>query len=111
MTIDEQLKLLAEQECPQEIDVVDKVMSRIESEHGKHIQPSPAHSRAAKIWRYAGITAAAAVVALVAVNILFVNNSNNTIPGVSPATGNQGQFFATIEDAAVEDTLPVATNL
>ncbi len=69
MNIDEQLKQLSQQTCPRQVDVVDSVMAHVRQH--PYLQPvaapSAVHRRRWVPW--ASLTAAAAAVALVVVNI------------------------------------------
>lgn len=68
MNIDEQLKQLAQQTCPKQVDVVDSVMAEVR----KHPYLQPATKPVVRRVRWvpwASLTAAAAVVGLVVVNI------------------------------------------
>ena len=69
MNIDEQLKQLSQQTCPQQVDVVDSVMAEVRKH--PYLQPvaKPATHSSRRWVPWATLTAAAAAVGLVVVNI------------------------------------------
>ena len=101
MTIEQQLDELAGLEYPKKVDVVDQVMAEVE----KKPYLRPVHKQVR--WQRIGTIAAAAVVALVAVNVVVFNSSNtdNSSQGISIAPDND---WSTVEEEAI-DTNKTAT--
>lgn len=68
MNIDEQLKQLAQQTCPKQVDVVDSVMAEVRKH--PYLQPvaTPVAPRKTRWVPWASLSAAAAVVGLVVLN-------------------------------------------
>lgn len=104
MTIEQQLDELACLEYPKKVDVVDQVMAEV----GKKPYLRPAHKNVR--WRYIGTIAAAAVVALVAVNVVVFNtrSNDNSGVGVSIVADND---WNTVEEEAVDTNKTIATNI
>lgn len=69
MNIDVQLKQLAQQTCPKQVDVVDSVMAEVRKH--PYLQPvaAPAAPRKTRWVPWASLSAAAAVVGLIVLNI------------------------------------------
>lgn len=66
MNIDEQLQELKNQRCPKEVDVVDSVMAQVRT-----LKPVAKPRVRPVVWRSIALTAAAAVAALVVMNVAF----------------------------------------
>ena len=97
MTLEQQLDELAGQEYPKKVDVVDRVMAEVE----KKPYLRPVHRRVN--WQRITAVAAAAVVALVAVNVVVFNNHSYDNNGVG-STIAQDNDWNTVEEA-VNDTV------
>lgn len=104
MTIEQQLDELSGLEYPKKVDVVDQVMAEVSKK--PYLRPVHKNVR----WQRIGTIAAAAVVALVAVNVaVFGNRSNdNSGVGVSIAADND---WNTIEEEAVDTNKAINTNI
>lgn len=97
MTIEDTLEQLSRQQYPHQVDVVERVMAQVE----KHPYLRPMHRRAVN-WQRIGAVAAAAVVALVAVNVtLFHDNYDNEGMGSMIAQVNDYSTWNTVEESAV----------
>ncbi len=72
MTIEEQLKRLAAEEYRGRVDVVDAVMAEVQ----KHPYLQPAVKKSRVNWRLVSMAAAAAVAALVVVNVAVANSAS-----------------------------------
>lgn len=97
MNIDEQLKQLASVEYPKRVDVVDAVMTEVQ----KHPYLQPAARRRVN-WRLVSMAAAAAVAALVVVNVVAVGNKNYDEEGMGNmiAQLNDYSSWNTVEQVA-----------
>lgn len=95
MTIEQQLDELAGLEYPKKVDVVDQVMAEVE----KKPYLRPVHGRVN--WRNVSTIAAAAVVALVAINVVVFNGHSldNGTQGIPIAQDND---WNTVEEEAVD---------
>ncbi|MBR4505427.1 MAG: hypothetical protein IKP21_01475 [Bacteroidales bacterium] len=95
MTIEQQLDELSGLEYPKKVDVVDQVMAEVE----KKPYLRPVHGRVN--WQRISAIAAAAVVVLVAVNVVVFNNlgHDNGSQGIPVAQDND---WNTIEEEAVD---------
>ena len=95
MTIEQTLEQLAGLEYPKKVDVVDRVMAEV----GQKPYLRPVHSRHG--WQRIGAIAAAAVVALVAINVVVFNSSStdNGGQGITIATDNG---YGTVEEEAID---------
>ena len=92
MNIDEQLKQLAQQTCPKQVDVVDSVMAEVRKH--PYLQPVAKPSVRKMHWvPWASITAAAAAVGLILVN------TNTAVA----ATYNEEQISAMMASVADYD--------
>jgi hypothetical protein len=97
MTIEDTLEQLSHQQYPHQVDVVDRVMAQVE----QHPYLQPVRHRVVS-WQRIGAVAAAAVVALVAVNVtLFHDNYDNEGMGSMIAQVNDYSTWNTVEEAAV----------
>ena len=98
MNIDEQLKQLASMEYPERVDVVDAVMAEVQ----KHPYLQPAPQRRRVNWRLVGMAAAAALAALVVVNVAFVGTRSYDEEGMSSmiAQLNDYSSWNTVEQVA-----------
>ncbi len=98
--IEEQLRQLSRQTYPKQVDVVDAVMDTIRKQNsGKKPQHAPA-SR--PLWPRLAISSAAAVVALVVVNLtLFRSHAyNEDLIGSTMADVSDYSYYAPIESFA-----------
>lgn len=96
MTIDQTLEQLAKQQYPEKVDVVDRVMAQVE-QHPYLQRVTPRFQ-----WQRFSAIAAAAVVALVAVNVvLFHSDYDDDGIGSMIAQVNDYSSWNTIEYAAV----------
>lgn len=87
MNIDEQLQTLSRQTCPKQVDVVDAVMAQVrqhpymmphvETRIAASPQPAASPSHRKVLWRRVTLSAAAAVAALVVLNISLRPSSYN----------------------------------
>lgn len=81
MNIDEQLQALSRQTCPKQVDVVDAVMAQVRQHPYMmpHVETRPAASPSHRkvLWRRVALSAAAAVAALVVLNISLRPSSYN----------------------------------
>lgn len=101
MTIEQTLEQLAGLEYPKKVDVVDRVMAEV----GKKPYLRPAHRNVS--WQRISTVAAAAMVALVLVNVaLFHFHSyDNEGMGSMIAQVNDYSSWNTVEDAAAENPI------
>lgn len=97
MTLEQQLDQLAQLQYPHKVDVVDSVMAQVTQR--PYLRPV----RRSVTWRYIGIAAAAAVVALFMVNITIFRPSSysNEDMGFAIAQFNDYSSWNTVEEAAV----------
>ena len=87
MNIDEQLQALSRQTCPKQVDVVDAVMAQVrqhpymmphvETRQAASPRPAASPSHRKVLWRRVALSAAAAVAALVVLNISLRPSSYN----------------------------------
>lgn len=101
MTIEETLKQIAGQQCPYQVDVVDRVMAEV----CQKPYLRPVHRRVN--WQRISAVAAAAVVALVVVNVAFFRTMgyDNEGLGSMMAQVNDYSSWNTIEDAATDNPI------
>lgn len=108
MNIDEQLKQLSQQTYPKEVDVVDRVMAEVRK-HPYLINPStsPAASQSSSSTKrrwvpWVSLTAAAAAVGLVVVNINPAAGSYNEeqIGSMMAYVANSDNYYASVEAPA-----------
>ena len=104
MTIEQQLDELACQEYPKKVDVVDRVMAEVE----KKPYLRPVNNRVN--WQRISVIAAAAVVALVAVNVVVFNTGSldNGSQGLPIAQDND---WNTVEEEAVDTNITIAPTI
>ena len=104
MTIEQQLDELAGQEYPKKVDVVDRVMAEVE----KKPYLRPVHNRVN--WQRISVIAAAAVVALVAVNVVVFNTGSldNGSQGIPIAQDND---WNTVEEEAVDTNITITPTI
>lgn len=97
MNIEQTLEQLAAQQYPQKVDVVDRVMAEV----SKQPQLRPTYRKIN--WQRASAFAAAAVVALIAVNVLSVHTRSydEADMGSMIAQVNDYSSWNTVEEAAV----------
>ena len=97
MNIDQQLEQLARLQYPKQIDVTDRVMSEVM----QHPYMQPVHRRT--LWKPFGIAVAAAVAALLVVNVvsLYGRSYDEAGMGNTLAQLNDYSSWNTVEDAAV----------
>ena len=98
MTIDQTLEQIAQLRCPQQVDVVDRVMQHVEA----HPYLRPLSSRR-HLWKPIGAVAAAATVALLLLNVVSVysRSYDETSMGNTIAQLNDYSSWSTIEEGAV----------
>ena len=100
MNIDEQLKQLAQQSCPKQVDVVDSVMAEVR----KHPYLQPVAKPAVRKIRWVpwASLAAAAVVGLIIFNINTVSAATYNEEQISTmmATVADYNYYAPVESAA-----------
>lgn len=101
MNIDEQLKQLAQQTCPKQVDVVDSVMAEVR----KHPYLQPVAKPAVRKVRWvpwASLTAVAAVAGLVVVNLTpaVAATYNEEQIGSMMASVADYNYYAPVESAA-----------
>ena len=105
MNIEEQLKELSHQNCPRQVDVVDRVMAEVR-QHPYLIPTAAAETRRAVtpikkvLWRRIAMTAAAAVAALVVFNIAVAPSYNEEQIGTMLAYVYDYDNYASVESAA-----------
>lgn len=97
MTIEETLKMMASQQYPHKVDVVDSVMDYA-MQH-----PYMQRRRTMSMWQRVSIVAAAAAIALVLVNVTYTYTRNYDEEGMGSmlAQVNDYSSWNTIEDGAV----------
>lgn len=95
MTMEQQLDELARLEYPKKVDVVDKVMAEV----GQKPYLRPVHKPIR--WQRIATIAAAAVIGLVAVNVVLFNSgtTDNASQGISVPSDNT---WTTVEDEALD---------
>lgn len=96
MTVDETLEMLAGQQYPHKVDVVDRVMAQVQD------KPYLVPVRKRPLWPRISAVAAAAVVALVAVNVAVFNlrGYDEDSMGSMIAQLNDYSQWNTVEQAA-----------
>ena len=101
MKIDEQLEQLARMQCPQQVDVTDRVMAQVMQR--PYLRPQYSSLRRGKIWRTIGVAAVAASLALVVVNVTSVYTRSYDEEGMGSmiAQFNDYSSWNTVEEAAV----------
>lgn len=104
MTLEQQLDELAGQEYPKNVDVVDRVMAEVE----KKPYLRPVHRRVN--WQRISTVAAAAMLALVAVNVIVFNSRSldNATQGL-PVVQEDG--WSTIEEEAVDTNITIMSTI
>ncbi|GEM_PF-7022141 len=97
MTLEQSLQQLSHLECPHQVDVVDRVMAQVADR--PYLQP--VHRRRS-LWKPIGATAAAAVVALVLINVLsvYTRTYDDAGLGVALMQANDYTSWSTVEEAA-----------
>ncbi len=100
MTIEEQLKQLAAEQYPGKVDVVDAVMAEVSN----HPYLQPAVRKHHINWRLVGSAVAAAIAAVVVVNVAIVNTRSYDEEGMGNmiAQLNDYSSWNTIEESAVD---------
>ena len=102
MNIDEQLKQLAQQTCPKQVDVVDSVMAEVRKH--PYLQPAVKSAASTKTrWMsWASLTAAAAAVGLVVVNIspAAAATYNEEQIGYMMTSVSSYDYYSPVESAA-----------
>ena len=96
MNIDEQLKVLARERCPRQVDVVEPVMAQVRR------MGVPTASRTVRpLWPRLAISSAAAVIALLVINItLFRSHSYDEEQiGTTMAYVSDYSYYASVESA------------
>ena len=98
MTIEETLQQLSKQQYPHQVDVVDRVMAEVGQK--SYLQPV----RRTVSWQRISAIAAAAVVALLAINIAVFNSTSYDDEGLGSmiAQVNDYSSWNTVEEYAVE---------
>lgn len=98
MTIEEQLKQLAAEEYPGKVDVVDAVMAEV----SKHPYLQPVAQKRRVSWHLVGSAVAAAIAAVVVVNVAMVNTRSYDEEGMGNmiAQLNDYSSWNTIEEPA-----------
>jgi hypothetical protein len=97
MNLDEQLKELAQQRCPRQVDVVEPVMAQVRR------MGAPTASRNVRpLWPRLAVSSAAAVIALVVINLtLFRSASYNVAQiGSEMAYVSDYSYYSSVESAA-----------
>lgn len=96
MTLEQTLQQLSHLECPRQVDVVDRVMAQVADQ--PYLQP--VHRRS--LWKLIGATAAAAVVALVLINVLsvYTRTYDDAGLGIALMQANDYSSWSTVEEAA-----------
>lgn len=97
MTIDETLNLMAQQQYPHKVDVVDRVMAQVENK--PYLRPVRKHVS----WQRLSAVAAAAAVVLVAVNVTVFNLRGYDEDGMGSMIAQLNDYsqWNTVEEAAV----------
>ena len=97
MNIEEQLQELAKQSCPRQVDVVGSVMSEVR----KHPYLQPRHTATAWVKKPAtwALTAAAAVAALVVINIGGPTYDDQQISSMIASVSDYS-YYCPVESAA-----------
>lgn len=101
MNIEEQLQELKSLRYPKEVDVVDAVMADVRQH--PYLMPATAKKATTKkvVWRRIAMTSAAAVAALVAINISLRPSYNEEQIGDMLAYVSDYDYYAPVEDMAV----------
>lgn len=104
MTIEQQLDELAGLEYPKKVDVMDRVMAEVEKK--PYLRPVRKHVS----WQRVTTIAAAAVVALLAVNVVVFNSGSldNGSQGLPIAQDNG---WSTVEEEAVDTNITTAPTI
>ena len=106
MNIEEQLQELSHQTYPRQVDVVDAVMAQVR-QHPYMITKSPSHSATQSpshrkvVWRRIALTAAAAVAALVVINISLRPSYDEARIGDMLAYVSDYDYYSSVEEMAV----------
>jgi hypothetical protein len=101
MTIEEKLKEVGALQCPVRVDVVDSVMERVRQ---KELHEVAGSSLPKRLFTWGGSLAAAAVVALLLVNVLAVKPvaTSDQQLGEMIASLQDFESYGAVEDAALE---------
>lgn len=95
MSLDETLKMMGQTTYPKKVDVVDTVMAKVADK--PYLRATHKNIR----WRY--VSAAAAVIALVVVNVLFVRGRNDNTDDILATIVQVNDFsmWNYVEDGAL----------
>lgn len=94
MNIDEQLQQLSRQTCPRQVDVVDAVMAQVRQ------RPYLVPVKRNYLWQRVALTAVAAALALVVVNVATARSYNETQIGDMLAYVSDYDYYAPVESVA-----------
>ena len=100
MNIEEQLQELSCQTYPRQVDVVDAVMAQVR-QHPYLMPSAPAANTKKVVWRRIALTAAAAVAALVVINISFRPSYDEAQIGDMLAYVSDYDYYSSVEEMAV----------
>ena len=105
MNIDEQLQELSRQTCPKQVDVVDAVMAQVRQH--PYLMPVVETRQAASprktnkvLWRRIALTAAAAVAALVVLNVSLRPSYDEAQIGDMLACVTDYDYYSPVEELA-----------
>lgn len=102
MTIEQGLEHLAQQTCPQDVDVVDSVMAKISQ------QPLPQSTHRRQLWQRISYAAAAAVALILIANVALLQNRNSNEEHLGSMIAQVYDYdsyasWSAIEEAAYDD--------
>lgn len=97
MNIDQQLEQLARLQYPRQVDVTDRVMAQV-MQH-PYLRPR----QRSKVWRYMGVAAVAASLALVVVNVTSVYTRPYDVENMGSMISQVNDYSSwnTVEEVAV----------